>query len=490
MSTPDLDFIFHPRAVAVAGVSSERPGVGHSYIRALRDYGYRGDIYPVNPHGGETLGLKIYRSLSEIPEQIDHVISVVPAQFTPGLMRDCAVKGVKTIHFFTSGFSELGSEEGNRLQAELLSIARQNGIRILGPNCMGMYCPATGLSFSINLPEQSFPRESGHIGFFGQSGGYSIYFVQEAGHRGLRFSKAISFGNAVDLNECDFLEYFAEDTETKIITTYLEGVRDGRRFFRALEKAAARKPVIVFKAGTTDSGRRAAASHTGSLAGSSRLWESLLKQAGAIQVHSIEEIADMALLFTLLPPPKGRRIAIIGSGGGASVQASDECARAGLELPPFPASTRQQLKEIYSTESGHIFTNPVDTLMSSERMPETIRAIAGLDEVDILLMHVAYDTWALLDKKLITEPAIGAMVGAAASAGKPVVVALSACASAEARKLSVEASQRLFQAGLPVFPSTERAANALSRFISYHEWQHSRCPVTVIERASAARQMK
>ncbi len=475
MSIPDLDFIFHPRAVAVVGVSNEKPGAGHAYIHALRDYGYRGNIYAVNPRGGETLGLKIYHSLSEIPEPVDHVISVIPAQFTPGLMHDCAAKGVKTVHFFTSGFSELGSEEGNHLQAELLGIARQNGIRVLGPNCMGMYCPATGLSFSINLPEQHFPRESGHIGFFGQSGGYSIYFVQEAGQRGLRFSKAISFGNAADLNECDFLEYFAEDAETKIITTYLEGVRDGRRFFRALEKAAARKPVIVFKAGTTDSGRRTAASHTGSLAGSSRLWESLLKQAGAIQVHSIEEIADIALLFTLLSPPKGRKLAVIGSGGGASVQAADECARAGLELPSLPTTTRQRLREIYSTESGHIFTNPVDTLMKPELMPETMRAIAGLDEVDMLLLHVAYDTWALFDKKLITEPTIKAMVGAATSTGKPVVVALSACASAESRKLAMEASQRLFQAGLPVFPSTARAATALSRFISYYD---ARCPAT------------
>ncbi len=275
-----LDYLFHPRSVAIIGVSrdSTQYSPGRAFMQSLLGSGFKGKVYPVNPSGGEAFGLKIYPSVKDIPDRVDYVIAAIPARYTPQLVADCATKGVRAIHFFTSGFSEIEGDEGKRLESDMLTVARQSGIRILGPNWMGFYCPETGLTFAFN-----FPKQTGPLGIIAQSGGNSIYCVNEAATRSIYFSKVISYGNASDLNESDFLEYLTYDPETKIIAAYIEGVRDGSRFVRVLERAARLKPVIIFKAGTTETGTRAAAAHTSSMGGSRRIWESQLKQAGAIQ---------------------------------------------------------------------------------------------------------------------------------------------------------------------------------------------------------------
>ena len=334
----DLDHIFRPRSIAVAGISSEGFSAAHTLLAPLVRCAFKGQVYPLNPSGGEIWGLKIYPSLEDIPEPVDYVIVCIPAHLTPQLVEDCVTKGVKTVCIFTAGFSELGTRQGVELEDKIVDIARGAGMRVLGPNCWGIYHPKDNLCFSGD-----FSTEPGCFGFLGQSGGNSSYAIRFGCSRGLRFSKAVSYGNACDINESDLLEYFARDPETRVIGAYVEGVRDGRRFLRALGEASRAKPVILIKGGRKTAGAEAAASHTGALVSSEKLWDALLKQKGAIAVDSVEEMVDVALALLHMPAPKGRNTAIIGGGGGVTVLAADACERAGLSVPRFAPQVRKRL---------------------------------------------------------------------------------------------------------------------------------------------------
>ena len=473
-----LDYLFHPESIAIAGVSDDSTGfsAGLRFMRALIGAGFKGKIYPVNPNGGEVSGSQIYPSIKDIPDRVDYVISAIPARYTPDLMADCATKGVRAIHFFTSGFGEIEDEQGGQLQLEILKIARQGGIRIIGPNCLGLYCPSTGLSFALDFPEQSgFPKQSGPVGLISQSGGNAIYCIKEAKTRGVYFSKVISYGNACDLNETDFLEYFANDPETKIIIAYIEGVREGRRFARALKRASEVKPVIIFKVGATETGMRAAASHTSATAGSDTTWASLLVQAGAIQVHSVEEMVDVSLAFLRISLPKGRNTAIIGVGGGASVKAADDCSNAGLTVPMLPVEVRQRLNDVYITEAGSIFRNPVDLFpgTGSEVLLNAIGIVAHCEQIDLLIIHVTFDAWGIIDQRYVTRPYIESILNLKNVVNKPAAVVLHCVATAEARQFAWEAHVRLCEAGFAVYPSIERAASAINKVIQYHQWRET-----------------
>ena len=467
MSDVSLDYLFQPKSIAIAGVSADPTmwNTGRRLMGLLLDSGFKGKIYPINPNGGEVSGLRIYPSIKDIPGTVDYVISAIPARYAPQLVADCATKGVRAIHFFTAGFSETGNDDGERLESEMLRVAHQNGIRVIGPNSMGLYCPRTGLSFGLN-----FPRQSGSLGLVSQSGAICIYGIREASRRGVHFSKVASYGNASDLNETDFLEYLTDDPETKIIAGYIEGVRNGSRFLRALKRATRVKPVITFKAGATEGGGRAATSHTGAIAGSNRIWESALKQAGAIQVQDVDELLDVALLFVLIAPPKGRNTAIFGMGGAASVLGADDCSNVGLTLPMLPAQVRQKLKDICTVEAGRFFQNPVDINVTtdSEMILRAVETIATCDEVDLLIVHMAFEA-ALMSTKEAFEPYIESVLRLGV-VGKPLAVVLHSFATAEAKQLASEAYTRLCDAGFPVYPSFRRAASAISRFIEYHQW--------------------
>jgi len=339
MSTHPLEEILHPQSIAVVGASGNPNALGYGFIRHLLDYGYQGKIYPISRNHSEVLGIKAYPSLGEVPDRVDYVISCIPASGVLSMLEDCSQKNVKGVHLFTGRFSETGRQEAADLEREILMQARKWGIRIIGPNCMGLYYPREGISFSYD-----FPKEPGSVGLASQSGGGATYFIHLASLRGIRFSKVISYGNGLDFNECDFLDYFAQDTETKIILLYIEGVTDGRRFFDTLRRTAASKPVVVVKGGRGESGMRAAASHTAALASSLRTWESLVAQAGAISAQDFDEMADLAVSFYYLPPILGTRVGIVGVGGGPSVLAADQCEEAGLDVISLPMEIREELK--------------------------------------------------------------------------------------------------------------------------------------------------
>ncbi|MBN1663779.1 MAG: CoA-binding protein [Deltaproteobacteria bacterium] len=475
MGALDIDFLFHPKSIAIAGVkdASIQFNTGLMFLKALVNFGYQGKIYPLNPRGGEVMGLKIYKSLKDIPSEVDYVISAVPSRNTPQLMADAVAKGVKALHFFTSGFGEIENIEGKRLQDEILGIARKGDIRIIGPNCLGLYCPKGGLAFN---PDAS--TESGPVGMISQSGGNASHALAEGKSRGIHFSKVISMGNGADLNESDYLEYLTKDPDTKIITAYIEGIKNGPRFLKAVETAAKTKPVIIFKVGTSEAGAEAAVSHTTALAGASQVWEGLLRQAGAIQVHSIEEMMDMVVAFLHLSPPQGKRAVIVGIGGGASVILADAFSQAGLSLPKFSDESRQKLRGFYSSEAGRIFKNPVDinNLESPKVFTDTIKMIDDVPNVDFLVLHIAFDHFGLAsqeDKALMIEVYLSLILDLKNTISKPIAIILHSFASEGAKKLAKDIGNSCIKEGFAVFLSIQSAAVALNRYVEHQQWLKS-----------------
>ena len=472
MARQDLKGIFDPKSVAVIGVSTRGSGLqvgGILFLETLLNYGFEGGLYPVNPKGGEICGLKIYPNIKDIPESVDYVICSIPAPKVPQLIQDCRAKGVKAIHIYTGGFSESGTEEGKQLEKKISTLARQNGIRLIGPNCMGIYCPEVSLSYFSD-----FPKESGSVALICQSGGNSVYMIREAARRGIRFSKVVSYGNACDVNESDLLEYLAADEGTKVIMAYIEGVRDGRRFAQVLSQCAKTKPIIVLKGGITEEGARAAASHTGALAGGALVWDRLLYQAGAIRVDSLEELVDMAVTFAYLRLPSGRKAAILGVGGGATVLAADDCISAGLMVPRFPREIQDKLRSYFPKgDTGVGLSNPVDL---SDQLWGTIYDCAKImldyNGIDLLIYHLHVGGWPSFDPNKLDAGLVSAnmeVIKAHHESSKPMAVAIHGANSPYTQDFAFRLEQKYCQAHLPVYHSPGNAAKAISRFIKYHE---------------------
>jgi acyl-CoA synthetase (NDP forming) len=464
-----LNEIFHPRSVAVAGVSA-RPqdwGGGGMFVRALQYMEFPGPIYPINPRAQEVLGLRCYPSLLEVPGPVDHVISSIPASGVLELMDHATAKGVRSVHFFTAGFRETGEEERVALEQELLRRAQAAGVRLIGPNCMGLYCPAAKVAFN-----RESPRESGNLAFVSQSGLNAEELIFYAGLRGVRFSKVVSYGNAVDLDESDFLEYCAVDPETAIITTYIEGVKDGRRFLRALSTAAAAKPTIVLKGGLTGAGSRAADSHTGSLAGSAEVWRGVCRQAGALQVETLTELEDLAVIFSFLKRPAGRGIAIMGVGGGSSVLSADAAEREGLSVPALSEDLQAQIRE-FTPVAGTSVRNPLDTvgIRARDQFIEAVRIVASSPDIHLLLIQSRID-WTpgpSQDSMEYVEQGVEALEEAVKVGGKPVVAVVWPPSSVDIMGRVLAFQKHCAQAGLPVFWGVDRALHAVSRFLDWHE---------------------
>jgi acyl-CoA synthetase (NDP forming) len=253
-----LDEIFHPRSVAVVGVSSKEERSWDSWLTRLLHFGFSGPIYPINPNADTILGLKAYPSVRAVPGPVDYCIVQVPAEHSLDVLADCAAKGVRAVHFFTAGFTETASPEGKRLEEEMRRLQRQSGIRVLGPNCMGLYVPDAGLTIVPGMP-----KEKGNVAFITQSGFNAHLLVRMAAQRGARFSTVVSYGNAIDVADAELLEYLAQDAETDIVACYIEGVRNGPRFVHALEACLESKPVIMIKAGLTAAAARAVPAQPG-----------------------------------------------------------------------------------------------------------------------------------------------------------------------------------------------------------------------------------
>ncbi|UCH42955.1 MAG: CoA-binding protein [Dehalococcoidales bacterium] len=463
-----LDEILHPKSVAVVGASASQQAGG--WVSRLINFGYTGEVYPVNPRADEINGLKAYPTVRDIPYPVDYVIFNIPARLAPQIMEDCVAKGVKAVHMFTAGFSETGRGEAAELERQTAETARKGGVRIIGPNCMGVYCPESGLTFN-----PAFSREPGKVAFIAQTGAGTIRFVYLANDMGIHFSKVISYGNAIDLDAPDFLEYLAGDDETGIIGCYIEGVRDGRRFLEVVKKCLSAKPVVILKAGLTEGGAGAAASHTAALAGSGLVWDAFFKQTRAVPVNTIEEMADMLLTFSHMPCPGGRRVAIVGRGGGIGVIATDTCERAGLRVPPFLNETRRQLEEIIP-EAGTGARNPVETALGMAGAADFYnRGLAIVDadpQIDLILIQLAVDVYGgrqpYLKEQLVSTAEV--LINTAQALAKPVAVVFGIGEDINSITAVLEARQKLLAAGIPVYSSIEVAARCLNKLIEYNQW--------------------
>jgi len=465
----NLDFLFHPNSIALVGITTTEPQHWtRTFLDGLIEFEFDRPFYLVNPKDGEIKGHKVYTSLKDVPGNIDHVIGLVNAQLAISLVEECAEKGVRVIHFCTAGFSETGEESRIKLESELAEAARRKGIRIIGPNCMGIYCPQTRVSFSA-----AFPRESGPVGVISQSGGNSIYLVRQAALRGIRFSKVISYGNACDINENDLLEYLTDDVDTKIIALYIEGIKDGKRFRRALEKAAKEKTVILLKGGTTEGGARAVAGHTASLAGSRATWDALCKQLGIISVKSLEEMIDVLVTLLFLPLPRGRNALLFGAGGGASVLIADEFENRGLRVPPIPPEVVAQIRE-YTPIAGNILRNPVDysqAMFNTEGVIRTLGILSKWEGADFLVMFVRtgqFTASRISDNQLKTL-LMSRFPIKQDQFPKPVAMVIEPSIIPEEAEAILAAMRSSISSGMPVYYSFAAAANAINLVLDHAE---------------------
>ena len=380
--------LFKPKTVAVVGASTKGAALPNVFIRRIRELGFTGAIYPIHPSAPEIDGLKAYRSLADTPEPIDYTfIAIAGAQIPPLL--EAANGRVRFAQVISSGFGEV--DEGRALQQKLVDAARAGGMRLLGPNCLGIYSPRGHLTFT-----EIGPRPAGGVGVVSQSGGLGTDIVRRGLNRGLKFSALVTVGNCADIGPSDMLEYYFADPDTKVIGMYIETARDARRIFEILRAEKARKPVVLLKGGRTKLGLAAAVSHTGSLAGDDRAWVALSRQTGCILTESLDEFIDTLLIFQTLTPRTAKpteSVVLFGNGGGASVLATDTYARLGLEVAPIAADTITALAEL-SLPPGTSITNPVDcpvgTLQQDDgRVAEKIvDIIYRIGKPEALVMHL------------------------------------------------------------------------------------------------------
>jgi len=384
-----LDPVFHPRSIAVVGASAREGARATGFLGALLELEYQKDhaLYVVNPRATEVRGVKSYPSVLDCPDPVDHVISLIPRDGAQQLLRQCIQKGVRSLHFFTAGFSESGDPEMTRIEQEMVAEARAAGMRMLGPNCMGMYIPSEQVSWMLNVP-----KEPGNVFALSQSGVNAGAIISDLAERGVRFSKVVSFGNGADIAAPELFEYAAADPETSVVVAYIESVRDGRRLFEALRRCAAVKPTVILKGGVTGAGARAALSHTASLAGSLEVFDALCRQVGALRVETLEQLHDVTVALTTgLRHATGRRAILFGIGGGFSVLSADAIAREGLDLPELPEPV-QEAMAVHLPIAGNSVVNPIDaTFPAGPRtlVPEKVLPIVGTAEnYDVLLASV------------------------------------------------------------------------------------------------------
>lgn len=501
MTTPvaehPLDAIWRPRATAIVGVSSNpERNRGGGFLQAIMEQGYheRHGLYPVNPKMTEVAGLRCYPSLLDCPDPVDHVISQVPASVGPLLAEHCIAKGVRSIHFFTAGFSETGDAERATLEREVLGKLKAAGIRVIGPNCMGLYVPGVGLAFM-----GQFPKESGNVFLLSQSGANAGDIVGGLARRGVRFSKVVSYGNGADLDAQHFFDYAAWDPQTEVVIAYIEGVKDGRAVFEAMKRCAAIKPTIVLKGGLSAAGARAANSHTGSLAGSVDVFEALCRQAGAIRAENMDELHDLVVAMTTnLKSIRGTGVALVGGGGGFAVLSADAIAAAGLDTPPLPEETQERLREFIPI-AGTSVRNPVDTNMMGgpdgrRRMRDTLTLVGKSAPIDAVLATVGgWDDWrpapsdgdagAPAASTGDADPALRGSSGSRAErareaagdlgalqslVGKPFI-AVQRDRSGGDRDASRAFLDEAYFQGVAVFPTVQRAARTIGQLLEWRE---------------------
>lgn len=470
MSEHSLDSIFYPKSIAIVGASDNPKNFGYDFLRFSIDNGFKGPIYPVNPKRSELMGLKAYPRLADIPGSVDYVKVCLKLSLVPDLLTECSKKGVKGVHLLANADGAVGSKEKIELENEILQRAKNYNIRIIGPNCMGIYSPDVGVSMG-----HDYPSTSGSVSALIQSGGITTNLIRWASLRGIRFSKVVSYGNGLDLNEADFLNYYANDHRTKLILCYIEGVKDGRKFFQALRNAANQKPVIIVKSGTSEAGLRAIASHTGSLASAGHVWDTVVTQAGAIPARDVEEMIDIALPFALLPPIKGRNIGIEGPSGGISAVAADACEKMGFDIIPLPSEVIDTARSIDPANAEKL-TNPSDysNLFASPLWHNAVSLMAKNSNFDFVIGITIEDAPWHEERHIETiSKELESWTDLAKEGCRKLVVVVGDRSLGISEmdnwrwKLYAQVKTELVKAGIPFFSNIHKAAKAMKEFVNY-----------------------
>ncbi|MBS0319858.1 MAG: CoA-binding protein [Proteobacteria bacterium] len=454
--------LFRPRTVAVVGASEKGNAPGNVFIRNLREAGYEGAIFPIHPTSADIDGLPAYRTLADTPAVVDYAYVAVAAERVPAILA-AGANHVRYAQVMSGGFSEVTG--GEALEQQALTAARDGGMRLLGPNCMGTYSPAGRLTFM-----GGGVGPAGDVGVVSQSGGLSLDILRQGRARGIGFSAVLSLGNCADVGPVDMLDYFLADPATRVIGMYLEHVADGRAFFARLRAAGARKPVVILKGGQTDQGQRAATSHTGALAGAHEIWRGMARQTGTVLVASLAQFIDVLAALQAYAlrdaAPRGR-VVLFGNGGGTSVLATDYFARRGLDVAPLGADTIATLAAL--RVSGTSFVNPIDIPANVLVRDHGSLALTILDTLatreapDALVVHLNLPVIAGYRQPALLGELLDVVIKlrAALAARTHVLLVLRTNRDAACAGQVAELAPRLADARLPVFDELADAGDAL-----------------------------
>ncbi|MEP9412327.1 MAG: acetate--CoA ligase family protein [Candidatus Brocadia sp.] len=449
-----LEHFFSPDTIAVIGASREEGKVGYDVLKNLVTYGYKGKVFPVNPHADNILGIRTYASLKEINDRVDLAVIVVPAPYVLKVVDECSAKGIDSIIIISAGFKESGIDGALR-ERELHQKIKQHSIRMLGPNCLGLIDTQSSLnaSFAADMPAR------GNIAFISQSGALCTSVLDWAVDECIGFSKFISMGNKTDIDEVDLIQVIDEDVNTKVVLGYLEGVKNGTAFMNAAKKLTKKKPMIVVKSGGTTAGARAASSHTGTLAGAENAFDTAFKQSGILRAKTIEELFDYARIFSHQPLPRGPRIALITNAGGPGIIAADAVERSKLKMASFSKDTIKLLRN-FLPAMANVY-NPVDVLgdAKADRYKFVIEKVIEDPDVDAIIVILTPQTMTEIEKtaEVISE--------IANRTDKPIAT------SFMGGKRIGTGLKIMCQKRVPNYPFPERAVSAVEAMYKYTLWQ-------------------
>lgn len=470
-----MHVFFEPKSVAVVGASRKINKAGHvifkNFVENRRRGVFRGELYPVNPNEKSILGFKCYPSLRNIIGEVELVVIVVPAHIVPSIMRDAAAKGVKAVVIITAGFSEIGKKE---LEQEVASIAKNAGIRVLGPNCLGVFDSRTGVDM-LFLPETKVlstgdmvvatPRPmAGEISVVTQSGAFGVSALDYLAGCHIGVGKFVSFGNKCDVDEPEMLQYLLQDRNTHVILLYVESIEAGRRFMEVASKVTKKKPIVALKSGKTKAGARAAASHTGAIAGSDKIYETVFKQVGVVRAKDMEEFFDMGKALAFQPPTAGNNIAIVTDAGGPGIMAADECESKGLKIKSFSDETARKIEKMKKEGKMPKFAtdvNPLDLTGSatSEMFEYATKILLEDPEIHGIIVLGMHHLPAL------QQDFIDRIANLARNCTKPVV----ACDIGET-EMALFIRSRFDKLRIPSYFSPEDAARSMFALVKYGEY--------------------
>ncbi|MHA1917001.1 MAG: acetate--CoA ligase family protein [Candidatus Ranarchaeia archaeon] len=456
-----LDAFFNPNTVAIIGASERPNSIGNIMFINFLKPDVKAKVFPVNPRFEKILGVQCYSSVKDIPVDLDLVCIVTRASLVPKIMDECAEKKVKAVIVISGGFKEIG-EEGLEREEYIKKIAKENNIRVIGPNCIGVYDTNSRVD-TVFLPEHRAGRpKKGKIALISQSGAVAGSLMDSMAYQNVGVSKIISFGNRVDVDETDLLKYFREDDHTSVITMYTEGLAPnrGQDLIKEAKIVSKEKPILILKGGKSEAGKRAASSHTGSLAGSDEIYSAAFKQSGILRMQNIQELFDVSKALSMQPPAKGDRILILTDAGGAGVLSTDSCQELGLKVPELSETIQAKLRKEFPPHCSVV--NPVDVTgdTDNERYLTTLDTVLPTDEVDAAIVVL------MLQVPLMDEGVIDYIEHAMKKYKKPIT----ACALGGKYTLEVAAKAEI--RGIPTAPTPERSAKAMWGLVETGKIQH------------------